>query len=49
MSGERSAVDSLGGRSLARLIVTIVWIAVKLILITAMLDKDVAQFVYAGF
>jgi hypothetical protein len=48
MSGDaRLAAPLL--RILARRVFTLVWIAVKLILVAAMMNRNVAQFVYARF
>lgn len=33
----------------ATLALRIAWIAVKLLLVTAMIDRTAAQFIYAGF
>jgi hypothetical protein len=34
---------------LARRALTLAWIAVKLVLVGAMMNRNVAQFIYAGF
>ncbi len=34
---------------LARRVLTLAWIAVKLVLVAAMMNRNVAQFIYAGF
>ena len=51
MSAAPPPTDELARRSpgLVRSLLLLVWISVKLVLITAMLNRDIASFVYEGF
>ena len=42
-------IDHLGGTSATATVLRLIWIAVKLIAVTAFISQSVSQFIYAGF
>lgn len=42
-------VDHLSGTSATATVLRLVWIALKLIAVTAFISQSVSQFIYAGF